>query len=111
PHNQFLKILGEQGLIGLAAFLFFIYRALTCRSPSPYREIAAAVLIAWCMTSLANSHFSTFVEGRFIFFWLGAMLATPSNGIATTAGMGSGGPQLTNAAAAIEDNCRPRPQT
>jgi O-antigen ligase len=75
PHDQFLKILGEQGLIGFAAFLFLIGRALTCPAPTPYREIAAAVLIGWCVTSLANSHFSTFVEGRLIFFWLGAMLA------------------------------------
>jgi O-antigen ligase len=75
PHNQFLKIMGEQGLLGLAAFLFLIGRALTCPAPSPYREIAAAALLGWCATSLANSHFSTFVEGRLIFFWLGAMLA------------------------------------
>jgi O-antigen ligase len=83
PHNQFLKILGEQGLLGLVAFLFFIFRALTCPGPAPYRQVAAAALIGWCATSLANSHFSTFVEGRLIFFWLGAMLATPSNGIET----------------------------
>jgi len=82
PHNQFLKILGEQGLVGLAAFLFFIFRALTCPAPTPYRQLAATALICWCATSLANSHFSTFVEGRLIFFWLGAMLATPLNGIA-----------------------------
>lgn len=75
PHDQFLKILGEQGLIGFAAFLFLIGRALTCPAPTPYREIAAAALLGWCVTSLANSHFSTFVEGRLIFFWLGAMLA------------------------------------
>jgi hypothetical protein len=31
---------------------------------------------------MANSHFSTFVEGRLIFFWLGAMLAyRPADGI------------------------------
>ena len=75
PHNQFLKILGEQGLIGVAAFLFFIARALMCPAPAPYRQLAAAALICWCATSMANSHFSTFVEGRLIFFWLGAMLA------------------------------------
>ena len=75
PHNQFLKILGEQGLVGLAAFLFFIFRALTCPAPAPYRQLAAATLICWCATSMANSHFSTFVEGRLIFLWLGAMLA------------------------------------
>jgi O-antigen ligase len=78
PHNQFLKIQGEQGIIGLAALLFFIFRALTCPAPTPYRQLAVAVLIGWCATSLANSHFSTFVEGRLLFFWLGAMLADRS---------------------------------
>jgi O-antigen ligase len=80
PHNQFLKILGEQGLVGFAAFLFFIGAALACPAPSPYRQLGAAAAVGWCATSLANSHFSTFVEGRLIFFWLGAMLATQSLG-------------------------------
>jgi O-antigen ligase len=78
PHNQFLKIQAEQGIIGLAALLFFILRALTSPAPTPYRQLAVAVLIGWCATSLANSHFSTFVEGRLLFFWLGAMLADRS---------------------------------
>jgi O-antigen ligase len=100
PHNQFLKILGEQGLIGLAAFLFFIFRALTCRTPTPYRQLAAAALISWCATSLANSHFSTFAEGRLIFFWLGAMLATPSKGTERMGGYDSGVLPSTDVAAA-----------
>jgi len=75
PHNQFSQDPGEQGVIGLAAFLFFIFRALTCPAPAPYRQLAVAVLAGWCATSLANSHFSTFVEGRLLFFWIGAMLA------------------------------------
>jgi O-antigen ligase len=79
PHNQFLKILGEQGLIGFMAFLFFIGGALACPAPTPYRQLAAAALIGWCSTSLFNSHFSTFVEGRLVFFWLGAMLATQTS--------------------------------
>jgi O-antigen ligase len=88
PHNQFLKILGEQGLIGFAAFMFFIVGALTRPGTTPYREIAAAALLGWCATSLANSHFSTFVEGRLVFFWLGAMLG----GIA----MKDSGPAITS---------------
>jgi O-antigen ligase len=80
PHNQFLKIQGEQGLLGLAAFLFFILRMLTCSAPPPWRQLAAAVLLGWCATSLANSDFSTHVEGRFVFFWLGAMLAGRTTG-------------------------------
>jgi O-antigen ligase len=77
PHNQFLKTQGEQGIIGLGALLFFIFRALTCSARTPYRQLAVAAVIGWCATSLANSHFSTFVEGRLLFFWLGAMLAAP----------------------------------
>jgi hypothetical protein len=34
-------------------------------------------MISWCATSLANAHFSTFVEGRLLFFWLGVFLAGP----------------------------------
>ena len=74
PHNQFLKVQGEQGVVGLAAFLLFIVSALSVPAPVPYRQLAAAALLGWCATSLANSDFSTLVEGRLIFFWLGAML-------------------------------------
>ena len=78
PHNRFLKFLGEQGIIGLAAVLFLIFRAVTCPAPVPYRQLAIAILAGWCATSLANAHFSTFVEGRMLFFCLGAMLADPA---------------------------------
>lgn len=75
PHNQFLRILAEQGLLGLAAFGTFIVLCLAAPAPTPYRQLAAAVLLAWCATSLFSSHFATFVEGRLIFLWLGVMLA------------------------------------
>ncbi len=77
PHNQFLKILVEQGLIGFSALLAVIFSAFLSKNVSqPYRMIGLTVLIGWCATSLANSHFSTFHEGHFIWFWLGAMLAS-----------------------------------
>jgi O-antigen ligase len=75
PHNQFMKFQGEQGVFGLAAVLFFIFRVITCPGPAPYRQLAVAVMISWCATSLANAHFSTFVEGRLLFLWLGIFLA------------------------------------
>lgn len=76
PHNQYLKILVEQGLIGFVAILGVIFSAFMTRNVSqPYKLIGLAVLASWCATSLANSHFSTFHEGHFIWFWLGAMLA------------------------------------
>ena len=74
PHNQYLKIWGEQGLLGIGTFLFLIVGGLTTPALAPYRQLAVAALFAWCASSLANSHFSTFAEGRLIFFWLGAML-------------------------------------
>jgi O-antigen ligase len=78
PHNQFLKIQGEQGILGLAAFLFFIFRLVTCPAATPYRQLAVGAVGAWCITSLANSHFSTFTEARLIFFWVGVMLGGAS---------------------------------
>ena len=77
PHNQFLKILVEQGAIGFLALLAVIFSAFIAKNISqPYRMIGLTVLVGWCLTSLANSHFSTFHEGHFIWFWLGAMLAS-----------------------------------
>ena len=78
PHNQFLKIAAEQGLIGLAVFLALLATMVVLQRPDPiYRLLGLGVLLAWCATSLASSHFSTFSEGTFIFLWLGAMLSDP----------------------------------
>ena len=74
PHNQFLKLQGEFGILGLGAYLFYLYTALRYPAPTPYRELATAALIGWCAASFVNSDFSTQAEGRLISFWLGAML-------------------------------------
>jgi O-antigen ligase len=74
PHNQYLKFQAEQGILGLAAFVFFIVWTFRCPAPQPWRALAAAALIGWCAVSLANSEFSTHNQGRMIMFWLGAML-------------------------------------
>jgi O-antigen ligase len=78
PHNQYLNIATEHGLLGLLVFLAFVASAFRQRCSQPYRLLGLAVLAAWCATSLFSSHFSTFVEGRFILFWLGAFLAQDS---------------------------------
>jgi O-antigen ligase len=75
PHDQFLKILTEQGVVGLLIFIGFIVSAFRQPVPRPFRVIGLGVLCAWCATSLFNSHFSTFSEGRFIFIWCGILLA------------------------------------
>lgn len=76
PHNQYLKIAVEQGIVGLLVFFSIIFCAFMSKSISnPFRLVGLAVLMSWCATSFASSHFSTFHEGHFIWFWLGAMLA------------------------------------
>jgi len=75
PHNQFMKIAAEQGLIGLAVFLAFLIATVRQRPEPVYRLLGLGVLLAWCATSMASSHFSTFNEGTFIYLWLGAMLS------------------------------------
>ncbi len=79
PHNQFLRIMAEQGIFGLLVFLAFLATMTRQKPPLPYRVLALGVLLAWCGTSMFSDHFSTFFEGRFIFLWCGALLAfTPA---------------------------------
>ena len=77
PHNQYLMILTENGVVGLAAFLAVLALAFRAglRSPDGYRWIALGALFAWTLTCLFNSHFRTFPEGHLIALVLGAMLA------------------------------------
>ena len=75
PHNQFLKILAELGMVGLVIFLSFLGATLFQRTTPFYFDLGLGVLLAWCGTSLFSSHFSTFTEGRFIYLWLGVLLA------------------------------------
>jgi O-antigen ligase len=75
PHNQFLKIFAELGIVGLLIFLIFLGAALFQRTTPVYFDLGLGVLLAWCGSSLFSSHFSTFTEGRFIYLWLGVLLA------------------------------------
>jgi O-antigen ligase len=75
PHNQYMKIAVEHGLSGLLVFLALLAASLRQAAPPPWRLLGLGVLAAWSATSMANSHFSTFTEGTFIYLWLGVMLA------------------------------------
>jgi len=76
PHNQYLKMAVEHGIVGLMAFILLLVMAFfQIASSSLYRILGLGVMAAWCATSFATSHFSTFPEGTFIFVWLGVMLA------------------------------------
>jgi len=77
PHNQYMKITAENGVIALLVFLGFIVAAARQHCAAPWRLLALCVLASWSATSLFNSHFSTFNEGYFVYAWLGVMLASP----------------------------------
>ncbi|MFO1322004.1 MAG: O-antigen ligase family protein [Burkholderiales bacterium] len=79
PHNQFLLVAMETGLIGLAAFLGVIVAGFRqARGGDVYAWIGATVLAGWVLSSLFNSHFRTFGEGHMLALMLGTMLARPT---------------------------------
>ena len=83
PHNQYLFILAENGLIGLLAFLAAIGMMLrySLKGGSIYGKMAAGCVLAWCATSLFSGHFRTFPEGHLIAFIVGILMVNrPSGG-------------------------------
>jgi O-antigen ligase len=76
PHNQYLKILVEHGIFGLAVFLSIITLLLQQPTTNPFKAIGAATLMAIATTSLFNAHFSTFNEGQFVWIFAGSLLAS-----------------------------------
>ncbi len=76
PHNQYLFVWLENGLLGLLLFLVYIYTAIRQGiTQQPYGVIASSVLVAFASTSLFNSHFKTFPEGHLLAFFVGCLLA------------------------------------
>ena len=78
PHNQYLFITMQLGIVGLLAFLAVIVTGFRAARASPYGWIAGGALAIWCVTSLFSSHFRTFPEGHLIGLFLGAMLTAPA---------------------------------
>lgn len=76
PHNQYLFIAAENGLIGLATFLFMIGMMLKycLKGGSIYGKMAAGCVLAWSATSLFSGHFRTFPEGHLIAFIVGILM-------------------------------------
>jgi len=76
PHNQYLFVWLENGLVGLLLFLAYIYTAIRQgATQQSYGVIAASVLVAFAATSLFSSHFKTFPEGHLLAFFTGCLLA------------------------------------
>jgi O-antigen ligase len=75
PHNQYLFLWIEAGAAGLVGFALLLLGAWRQPAGPPYRAAGAALLGAWCATSLFSSHFQAFNEGHLIAVFLGVFLA------------------------------------
>jgi O-antigen ligase len=76
PHNQYLFVWLENGLIGLLIFLAYIYTAVKQgATQQPYGAIGASVLVAFAAVSFFNSNFKTFPEGHLLAFFIGCLIA------------------------------------
>lgn len=79
PHNQYLFVWLENGLIGLLIFLAYMYTAIRQgATQQPYGAMGASVLVAIAAVSLFNSNFKTFPEGHLLAFFVGCLLAQQS---------------------------------
>ncbi len=76
PHNQFLKILIEQGIIGFLLFIALLFLLSKNNVNFLFWALGVSGLIGWLASSFFNSHFTTFSEGRFIWIWLGVLLTS-----------------------------------
>lgn len=79
PHNQYLFILLENGVVGLLLFLAYIATAVyQGTKQSPFGVMAASFLLSITAVSLFSSNFKTFPEGFLLAFFMGILLARPT---------------------------------
>ncbi len=77
PHQQYLHIAAEHGLLGLLFFTIAFSSWLFSKIPSTqiFYVAGVAVLFGTAANGFANGHFSAFVEGRFFWISVAAFLA------------------------------------
>lgn len=70
PHQQYLHVAAEYGLVGLSIFLLIIlsWAVSTSVFGNPFQFMALVVLLGTSANGFFNGHFSSFVEGRM--FWI-----------------------------------------
>jgi O-antigen ligase len=76
PHQQYLLIAGEQGLVGLALFLGILVAMLISRGDNSYRLSALGILMMTASNGMFNGHFGSFVEGRLFWIMMGVLLSS-----------------------------------
>ena len=76
PHQQYLLIAGEQGLVGLALFLAILATLLRSRGDDAHRVGAIGLLMLTALSGMFNGHFGSFVEGRLFWIMMGILLCS-----------------------------------
>jgi len=76
PHQQYLLIAAEQGLVGLFFFLAILISFSLSRGDDTYRLAAQGILLMTVMNGMFNGHFNAFVEGRLFWVSSGAFLCS-----------------------------------
>lgn len=76
PHQQYLLIAGEQGLIGLFLFLALLTAMLITRGDDRNRLCAIGILMMTAVNGMFNGHFGSFVEGRLFWIMSGILLCS-----------------------------------
>ncbi len=73
PHNEFLLIAVQFGLLGLVIYIGFFFSQYSCAKtlPDPEKWLAQGLLLTLIITSLFNSPFLDHTEGH----WFAAMIA------------------------------------
>ena len=88
PHNEFLLMGVQLGLIGVALFVWFLVAVARAsqRLVEPARSIAQGYLFAFVLGCLANSLLLNFTEGNLFVFLIGILIsAAPKEGGETRA--------------------------
>ena len=75
PHNQYLLITSEFGLIGLGIFILLLGSLIFPSRIGVFETLALVLVLSYAVNGLANGHFGGFTEGRLIWIFAGAMLA------------------------------------
>lgn len=76
PHQQYLLIAGEQGLVGLSLFLAILVAMLISRGDDGNRLGALGILMMTALNGMFNGHFGSFVEGRLFWIMMGVLLSS-----------------------------------
>ena len=81
PHQQFLHVAAEYGLVGLVLLMTFL-ASLVFRLRLDFCSVfGLSVLLGLCATSLFNGHLSSLVEGRIFWILVPLFLCSKPGGI------------------------------